>query len=122
MKLAEIFFGEVQAVDQLGDAVVNFLFYLRAQGVTKIKTEELIPMLKQEGINDFDWSDADNYNLEYGIEYDGKVYAESIELSHNNDLIEAIVAKVAEIFSEADAPEELDTTEPDNHPVENLQN
>ena len=60
MKLAEIFFGEVQAVDQLGDAVVNFLFYLREQGVTKLKTEELIPMLKQEGINDFDEGDEDS--------------------------------------------------------------
>ena len=69
----------------------------------------------EEGINDFDWSDTDNYNLEYGIEYDGKVYAESIELSHNNDLVDMIVTKVCSLFKEADCPEELDTTEPDNH-------
>ena len=55
----------------------------------------------------YDFSDQDNYNIEYGIEYDGKVYAESIELSHNNDLIEAIVAKVARVFTEADCPEEI---------------
>ena len=69
----------------------------------------------------YDFSDSDNYNIEYGIEYDGKVYAESIELQHNSDLIEAIVAKVSRIFTEAECPEELDTTEGDNHPVENLQ-
>ena len=54
----------------------------------------------------YDFSDSDNYNIEYGINYDGKVYCESIELSHNNDLIEAVVAKVAKIFTEADAPED----------------
>ena len=72
---------------------------------------------------EFDFSDSDNYSLEYGIEYDGKVYAESIELTNNSDLIEGIVAKVAKIFTEMECPEEeLDTTEADNHPVENLQN
>ena len=70
----------------------------------------------------YDFSDSDNYNIEYGIEYDGKVYAESIELQHNSDLIEAIVARVSRLFTEAECPEELDTTEDDNHPVEKLQN
>ena len=55
----------------------------------------------------YDFSDSDNYNIEYGIEYDGKVYAESIELQHNSDLIESIVAKVSKIFTEADCPEEI---------------
>ena len=72
---------------------------------------------------EYDFSDQDNYNIEYGIEYDGKVYAEIIELSHNNDLVEMIVKKVSRVFTEMECPEdELDTTEPDNHPVENLQN
>ena len=54
----------------------------------------------------YDFSDQDNYSIEYGIEYDGKVYAESIELQHNGDLIEAIVEKVHDLFKEADAPED----------------
>ena len=57
----------------------------------------------------YDFNDSDNYNIEYGIEYDGKVYAESIELQHNNDLIEAIVEKVSKIFTEMECPE--DTSE-----------
>ena len=55
----------------------------------------------------YDFSDSDNYNIEYGIEYDGKVYADSIELQHNSDLIESIVAKVSKIFTEMDCPEEI---------------
>ena len=75
----------------------------------------------ERGISDFDWCDTDNFDIEYGIEYDGKVYAESIELQHNSDLIEEIVKQVAKIFTEAECPEELDTTEDDNHSVEKLQ-
>ena len=54
---------------------------------------------------DYDFSDSDNYEIEYGINYDGKVHCESIELQHNSDLIEAIVAKVANIFTEMECPE-----------------
>ena len=67
----------------------------------------------EEGISDFDWSDTDNYNIEYGIEYDGKVFADSIELQNNSDLIEAIVARVSRIFTEMDCPE--DTPEKVKH-------
>ena len=54
----------------------------------------------------YDFSDSDNYNIEYGIDYDGRVNCESIELQHNNDLIEAIVAKVSKLFTEMDCPED----------------
>ena len=59
----------------------------------------------------YDFSDSDNYNVEYGINYDGKVYCESIELSHNSDLIEAIVGKISLIFTEMDCPEDEPTAE-----------
>ena len=91
---------------------------------------ELTPMVLDDiyeaieaGIEKFDWSDTDNYNIEYGIDYDGKVHCEHFELSHSNDLVDMIVKKVSRVFTEMECPEdELDTTEADNHPVENLQN
>ena len=58
---------------------------------------------------EYDFNDSGNYNIEYGIEYDGRVYAENIELQHNSDLIEAIVEKVSKIFTEMEAPEDDDT-------------
>ena len=75
----------------------------------------------EEGVENFDWSDTDNYNIEYGIEYDGRVHCESFELSNADDLVRMIVKKVSRLFTEMECPEELDTTEADNHPVENLQ-
>jgi hypothetical protein len=73
----------------------------------------------EAGIENFDFSDSDNYNIEYGIDYDGRVHCESLELSDTCKLTEVITDKVHKLFVEA---EELDTTEDDNHPVEKLQN
>ena len=66
----------------------------------------------EAGIEDFDFSDTGNFDIEYGIEYDGKVYCESHELNDTYELTEKIVKKVHALFVEA---EELDTTEDDNH-------
>ena len=66
----------------------------------------------EKGVGEFDFSDSDNYNIEYGIDYDGKVHCESIELSDHYNLTEMITKKVHALFVEA---EELDTTEVDNH-------
>ena len=75
----------------------------------------------EEACGKFDFSDTDNFDIEYGIEYDGKVYCESHEMSDTHQLVELIVERVSKIFTEMECPEELDTTEADNHPVENLQ-
>ena len=73
----------------------------------------------ERGVDSFDFSDTDNYEIEYGIEYDGKVHCESHELNDTYKLVEMITDKVHALFVET---EELDTTEDDNHPVEKLQN
>ena len=74
----------------------------------------------ESAVNNYDFNDSDNYEVEYGLDYDGRVHLESIDLSCSYELIEMIVSKVHKLFKEADCPEELDTTEPDNHPVEKL--
>ena len=70
----------------------------------------------EKAVDGFDFSDNDNYSIEYGINYDGRVHCESLELSDSYQLVESITDKVHALFVEADCPEdELDTTEPDNH-------
>ena len=69
----------------------------------------------ERGVESYDFSDTDNFDIEYGIEYDGKVHCETHEISNSQDLVEAIVEKVSRLFVEAECPEELDTTEADNH-------
>ena len=57
-------------------------------------------------INDFDWEDADNYDKEFGIDYDGRVNLESINLTCTYDLVEKIVDQVCNLFKEAECPED----------------
>ena len=76
----------------------------------------------EKSVGEFDFDDTDNFDIEYGIEYDGKVHCESHDFRNSDDLVRMIAERVSELFTEAECPEELDTTEVDNHPVEKLQN
>ena len=70
----------------------------------------------ESSVNKFDWNDTDNFEIEYGINYDGKVNCDSHEFRNSDDLVQMVVDKVCKLFVEADCPEdELDTTEADNH-------
>ena len=63
----------------------------------------------ESGVENFDFSNNDSYSIDYGIDYDGKVYCESLELTDTYELVEMIVSKVHNLFKE-----KLDTTEADN--------
>jgi len=71
----------------------------------------------EKAIEGYDFSNTDNYEVEFGMEYDGKVHLESIDLQCAYELTENLVDKVCSLFKEAECPEE-----DNNHPVEKLQN
>jgi hypothetical protein len=60
----------------------------------------------EEGVGGFDFSDEGNFDTEFGIDYDGKVHLENLELSNSQDLVEMIVARVTKLFTEAECPDE----------------
>ena len=64
----------------------------------------------ESGIGNYDFSDSDNFDKEFGIDYDGRVTLESFDINNAQDLVEAIADKVNKLFTE-----KLDTTEDDNH-------
>ena len=55
-------------------------------------------------VNDFNFEDTDNYNIEYELDYDGRVNASSLEFQSSYELVELIVSKVHNLFKEADCP------------------
>ena len=65
----------------------------------------------ENAVNDFDFEDTDNYNIEYELDYDGRVNAQSLEFQNSYDLTEMIVDKVCKLFKEADCPEDEPTNE-----------
>ena len=60
----------------------------------------------EEGVGNYDFDEQDNYDKEFGMECDGKVYLESIDLTCNHELIENIVEQVHKLFKEAECPDE----------------
>ena len=64
----------------------------------------------EEGIGNFSFDEQENYDKEFGMEYDGKVYLESIDLTCSHELVEKIVKEVYKLFTEAeDDNSELNT-------------
>jgi len=64
----------------------------------------------ESGVSGYDFSDINNFDKEFGIDYDGRVTLEQFDINNSQDLVEAVVAEVSKLFTE-----KLDTTEPDNH-------
>ena len=62
----------------------------------------------ESAVDSYDFSDTENFDIEYGIEYDGKVHCESHELSDSSALVEGICNAVYKLFTEADCPEDED--------------
>ena len=75
----------------------------------------------EKAVDEYDFDEPDNYEKDFSLDYDGRVQLESIDLQDTYQLVEMIVDKVHNLFKEADCPEELDTTEPDNHKVTHIE-
>ena len=65
----------------------------------------------ENAVNDFDFEDTDNYHIEYELDYDGRVNANSLEFQQTYELTEKIVEKVLSLFKEADCPEDEPTAD-----------
>ena len=56
----------------------------------------------ETSVENFDFSQADNYNVEMGMEYDNKVYLDHIEFESHADLYEQIIQNVERLFGVAE--------------------
>lgn len=60
----------------------------------------------EQAVENYSWSDCDNYEAEFSLDYDGRVQLESIDLQDTYQLVEMIVNKVYKLFKEVDCPED----------------
>ena len=65
----------------------------------------------EDAVESYDFDSTDNYEVEYGMEYDGKVYLETISLQCAYELTDRIYKSVVELFKEADCPEDKEAEE-----------
>ena len=70
---------------------------------------EAIEAAISQAVERFDFNDTDNYEIDYSLDYDGRVQCESHEFINDSDLVDMIVTKVCNLFKEADCPEDDDS-------------
>jgi len=64
----------------------------------------------ENSVENFDFNQADNYNVEMGMEYDNKVVLEHIEFEGHADLYEQIIHEVERLFGVADESDDEDAS------------
>ena len=99
--------------DQLKQTIQQLKDYNKPE-LTLMQMDDVYDAI-EKAVDAFDFSDTDNFEIDYSLDYDAKVMCESHEFINSSDLVQMIADKVCNLFKEAECPEELDTTEPDHH-------
>tara|TARA_R110000851_G_scaffold239842_1_gene392530 strand:+ start:759 stop:1130 length:372 start_codon:yes stop_codon:yes gene_type:complete len=60
----------------------------------------------ENAVDGFNFNEPEAYQIEYGIDYDGKVYADSIEADFTHTLVDDIIKEVEKLFGVADEDED----------------
>jgi len=63
----------------------------------------------EKAVENYSFSDCDNYEVDFSLDYDGRVQLETIDLQDTYQLVEMIVDKVSNLFKEVDCPERDDS-------------
>jgi len=56
----------------------------------------------ESAVGNFDFDDIDNYDKEFGIDYEGRIQLENFDFTNSHELVEMIVEEVHRLFVEAD--------------------
>ena len=63
---------------------------------------EAIEMAISQAVEQFDFDDTENYEIDYSLDYDGRVQCESHEFNNSHNLVNEIVIKVCNLFKEVE--------------------
>jgi hypothetical protein len=86
---------------------------------------ELTPMMIdkvekaiEKAVGRFDFTDTDNFEIDYSLDYDGRVQCESHEFNNSYNLVDEIVTEVCNLFKEVDSPTEEENARDDKEAEE----
>ena len=54
--------------------------------------------LVEDGVEGYNFNDPDNYEFEFGMEYDGRVYVEGVNIQSTYEITEKIMTKIDKYF------------------------
>tara|TARA_R100001443_G_scaffold60613_1_gene70923 strand:+ start:186 stop:548 length:363 start_codon:yes stop_codon:yes gene_type:complete len=69
---------------------------------------EAIEAAVSQAVERFDFDDTQNYEIDYSLDYDGRVQCETHEFINGDDLVMEIVTKVCNLFKEVEDEETND--------------
>ena len=72
--------------------------------LTPLQFDDLFEAVER-GVNQYDFSDEDNFDTEFGINYDGRVHLENMDITNAQDLVDMIVVELTKMFAEAECPD-----------------
>ena len=64
-----------------------------------------------KAVENFSFSNCDNYEVDFSLDYDGRVQLETIDLQDTHELVSMIAEKVQDLFKEVNCPEDGHFTE-----------
>ena len=98
-------------VNEVADKSTDYKAQLEQakKDLANVNKPELTPMQLDDiyeaieaGVSEFDFSDTDNYDKDFELDYDGRVQLSNFDFINAQDLVEMIVEKVHKLFVEAE--------------------
>jgi hypothetical protein len=73
--------------------------------LTPLQFDELHEAI-EEAVGSFDFDDADNFDVDFHIDYDNRIAIESMSFQNADELARELYNNISDLFAEADAPED----------------
>ena len=72
----------------------------------------------ERAVEEFDFTDTDNFEIDYTLDYDSRIQCESHEFINSDDLVELICNEVTKLFKEAECPTDEENARDDKEAEE----
>ena len=95
-----------QQIDTLNKQLAD----LNKPKLTPMQFDEVSEAI-ETAIGNFEFDNEDNYSIDFGLDYDGRVHCESFSFDNAYDLHREIYEAVERLFAEAECPDEDDNQE-----------
>lgn len=82
-------------IERLNDELKD----LNKPKLTESQLDELYQAIEQ-GIDSFDFDDADNFDVDFHIDYDNRIAIESMSFQNADELLRVVYDEAREIFAE----------------------
>ena len=82
-------------IERLNDELKD----LNKPKITPMQLDELYQAIEQ-GIESFDFDDADNFDVDFHIDYDNRIAIESMSFQNADELLRVVYDEAREIFAE----------------------